>query len=52
MSIDVNYTDRFADRHIGPSDEDTRQMLDVLGLSSLDELTDRLGPELGMTAAK
>ena len=38
-------TDRFADRHIGPSDEDVRNMLDVLGLDSLGQLIDATVPE-------
>jgi glycine dehydrogenase len=34
----------FADRHIGPSSDDVARMLDVLGLSSLDELIDQALP--------
>ena len=34
----------FARRHIGPSTEDTRQMLDLLGYESLDALTDAAVP--------
>lgn len=45
MPIDLNPTDRFVDRHIGPSDDEIRQMLDVLGLASLDELTNQTIPE-------
>ena len=33
-------TDTFVRRHIGPSDDEIREMLETLGLSSLDELTD------------
>ncbi|MCS7085932.1 MAG: hypothetical protein NZ534_07655, partial [Bacteroidia bacterium] len=35
----------FCDRHIGPSSEETRQMLECLGASNLDELSDRIVPE-------
>src|SRR5437899_4217201 len=38
------HPDRFADRHIGPRDEDVRRMLESLGLSSLDQLVDRAVP--------
>jgi glycine dehydrogenase len=36
--------DEFADRHIGPRSDEVGQMLDALGLSSLDELMDRVVP--------
>ncbi len=39
MPIDLHYTDRFVRRHVGPSEEDIRQMLEALGLPSLDALT-------------
>src|SRR5579885_1993412 len=35
----------FVDRHIGPSDADIREMLQVVGVSSLDELVSRTVPE-------
>ena len=38
-------TDTFVRRHIGPSDDEIREMLETLGLSSLDELTDATVPE-------
>ena len=38
--IDLSPTDTFVRRHIGPSDDEIREMLATLGLSSLDELTD------------
>src|SRR5262245_6594030 len=38
-------TDTFVRRHIGPSDDEIREMLATLGLSSLDELTDATVPE-------
>src|ERR1019366_2522057 len=34
----------FADRHIGPSDEDTKEMLAAIGVKSLDELIDQTIP--------
>ena len=36
--------DSFVPRHIGPSDDDVREMLALLGVSSLDELIDRTVP--------
>jgi glycine dehydrogenase len=44
MAIDLRYTDRFKDRHIGPSEEEIREMLAVLGVSSLDELIEQTIP--------
>src|SRR5208337_5174751 len=38
-------TDEFASRHIGPSEADLREMLDSLGVSSLEELIDQTVPE-------
>src|SRR2546423_12562669 len=35
----------FVPRHIGPSDDDVREMLDALGLESLDALVDATIPE-------
>ena len=37
--------DTFVRRHIGPSDDEIRQMLEFLGLESLDKLTDATVPE-------
>ncbi len=45
MPIDLNYTDRFVDRHIGPSDEEITAMLERLGLGSLDELVKQVVPQ-------
>jgi glycine dehydrogenase len=36
--------DEFVARHIGPAPDDQQRMLDALGLSSLDELVDRVVP--------
>jgi len=38
------HPDRFARRHIGPSDEETRQMLEHLGFASLGALIDQAVP--------
>ena len=35
----------FSDRHIGPDDTDIAAMLNVVGLATLEELTDRAVPE-------
>jgi glycine dehydrogenase len=39
-------TDRFVDRHIGPSGDDVARMLDTLGVNSLDELIDQAVPRV------
>jgi len=39
-----DHPDRFLDRHIGPRDLDVQQMLQTLGLSSLDALIDHAVP--------
>ncbi|PEN14325.1 glycine dehydrogenase (aminomethyl-transferring) [Longibacter salinarum] len=44
MAIDLSVTDRFASRHIGPSDADVSAMLDTLGVDSLDALVDEAIP--------
>jgi len=45
MQENLASTDEFAHRHIGPSEADLREMLDTLGLSSLEELIDQTVPE-------
>jgi len=37
-------TDSFLKRHLGPGVEDTRKMLDIIGVKSLDELIDKTIP--------
>ncbi|MTJ13867.1 aminomethyl-transferring glycine dehydrogenase [Anabaena sp. UHCC 0187] len=37
--------DNFAQRHIGPNPDDVKQMLDLLGLSNLDDLIDKTVPQ-------
>ena len=38
-------TSDFIPRHIGPSDDDIKQMLSLLGVGSLDELMNQAIPE-------
>ena len=35
----------FTQRHIGPNPDDVKQMLDILGLSNLDDLIDKTVPQ-------
>ncbi|MBE9229997.1 aminomethyl-transferring glycine dehydrogenase [Phormidium sp. LEGE 05292] len=44
-SPQVGQTDNFASRHIGPSPEEIKQMLELLGFSSLDELIEKTIPQ-------
>lgn len=44
MAIDLRVTDRFNDRHIGPSVEETRSMLTALGVPDLEALVDGAVP--------
>ena len=44
MAIDLRLTDRFEDRHIGPSEEEVGAMLAAIGAASLDELVNRTIP--------
>ncbi len=37
-NLDLHHTDTFTFRHIGPNEEEIRQMLEYLGFSSLDEM--------------
>jgi len=41
----LNPTDTFVRRHTGPDEHDIRQMLDVVGVPSLDDLIDETVPE-------
>ncbi len=46
MTLDqLQQADCFADRHIGPDQQDRQEMLAALGLNSLDELIDKIVPE-------
>ncbi len=40
----LDFTDAFVRRHIGPSDDEVRSMLDTLGYASLDDLVDAAIP--------
>ena len=41
----ASHPDRFADRHLGPSAAEEREMLDALGYDSLDALSDAAVPD-------
>jgi glycine dehydrogenase len=45
MPISLRSTDHFADRHIGPSETEIQDMLQTIGVSSLDELIDETVPK-------
>ena len=42
---ELEQNDRFIHRHIGPSENEISKMLDALGMSSLDELIDKVVPD-------
>ena len=42
---ELEQRDRFVHRHIGPSKNDITKILKILGMSSLDELTDKAVPD-------
>ena len=44
MAIDLGMTDRFVDRHVGPSPSDIQSMLEMLGITTLDELINQTVP--------
>jgi glycine dehydrogenase len=59
MRVKLAQADTFPPRHIGPNEEEVREMLRVVGAASLDELIDqtipadiRLGRPLALPAAK
>ncbi|MDX1547998.1 MAG: hypothetical protein R3247_13465, partial [Rhodothermales bacterium] len=45
MAIDFDFTDRFAHRHIGPSEDEVRAMLEALGYDTLEALMEAAIPE-------
>lgn len=45
MATNLPHADRFAARHIGPSKTDVRDMIEVLGLESLNDLIEKTIPE-------
>lgn len=40
----MSHTDQYINRHIGNDDKETQDMLDAMGLKSLDELIDQTVP--------
>ncbi len=44
MPTSLEHPDRFADRHIGPDEQEIREMLGVVGAKSVDELIDQTIP--------
>ncbi|HAP36280.1 MAG TPA: glycine dehydrogenase (aminomethyl-transferring), partial [Bacteroidetes bacterium] len=44
MTLNINPTDIFEPRHIGPNEEETKQMLKEIGVASLDALIDQTVP--------
>jgi len=44
MPLSIHNYDRFEHRHNGPDAEETKQMLDVIGVSSIDQLIDETVP--------
>ncbi|MCF6352245.1 MAG: aminomethyl-transferring glycine dehydrogenase [Cyclobacteriaceae bacterium] len=45
MKIDLHYTEAFKDRHIGPSSAETKEMLSLLNVQSVNELIDQTVPK-------
>jgi glycine dehydrogenase len=45
MPLNIDPTPKFSRRHIGPSDDEISQMLESLGLDSLDQLVEETVPE-------
>jgi glycine dehydrogenase len=44
MKVNLSSTDQFSNRHIGPSDKERAEMLETIGIDSLDELIDQVVP--------
>ncbi|MFQ5582835.1 MAG: aminomethyl-transferring glycine dehydrogenase [Calditrichia bacterium] len=44
MKIELDFNDKFVNRHIGPNQEETKEMLKVIGVDSLDQLIDETIP--------
>ena len=45
MPLDLSFTDRFTQRHVGPTADDRHAMLDALGVDSVDALVDEALPD-------
>ncbi|RDC57410.1 glycine dehydrogenase (aminomethyl-transferring) [Pedobacter chinensis] len=59
MSLNIHYKEEFQNRHIAPNQEDTEEMLQTVGVNSIDELIEqtvpaaiRLKQPLNLPAAK
>ncbi|RFZ93011.1 glycine dehydrogenase (aminomethyl-transferring) [Mucilaginibacter conchicola] len=44
MKLNINYQEKFQERHIAPNQGDTEKMLKTIGVNSLDELIDQTVP--------
>src|SRR5688572_10196485 len=44
MKLDINYKEAFENRHIAPNEADTKKMLDLIGVKSINELIDQTVP--------
>ena len=44
MSLFEHQSNEFIPRHIGPNEQETKQMLKTIGVSSLDELVNQTVP--------
>ena len=45
LSMSIDYTDGFVNRHIGPTEAEIRDMLQTIGYDSLDSFIDTVIPE-------
>ncbi len=45
MKLNINYQEKFQHRHIAPNEADTTEMLNAIGVNSLDELIDQTVPQ-------
>ncbi|GAB6282347.1 MAG: aminomethyl-transferring glycine dehydrogenase [Ignavibacterium sp.] len=43
--LDLNYTDKFVTRHIGPNENEISEMLNVIGVENIEKLIDETIPE-------
>ena len=44
MNLDINYQEAFENRHIAPNAEDTKKMLETIGVKSIDQLIEETVP--------
>jgi len=59
MKLNIDYQEKFEQRHIAPNEHDTTKMLETIGVNSIDELISqtvpsniRLKTNLNLPAAK